>query len=136
MAETYRRIRRAVTKQEQDRGQWAEPTQVIISVDFEGVGSETTDVTFGIVFEGPPVYSWGVELQQDETLTPNDFPHVTSGVASWVTKEATTDVRASLLYLGATIWYRSASNRSYRTRLRTSFEGIAFKNPQHFQESS
>ena len=115
-----------------DRGQWAEDTQLIIAFDFDGVGAEQVDVEFGIVFEGAPLYSWGVEMQEDETLSPGDFPHVTSGVAAWNTKEASTNSEGRLLYLGATVWYRSVASRGYRTRLRTSFEGIIFKNPQYF----
>lgn len=134
MAEISRRIRRSNKRQQLDRGQWADQTQLIVAFDFEGIGSDIVDVEFGIVFEGPPVYSWGVEIQEDEILTPGDYPHVTSGVAEWMTKEASTNDQGRLLYLGAKVWFRSVSSRTYRTRLRTSFEGVAFKNPQHFSE--
>lgn len=130
----YRQIRRASTKQRLDRNQWADVLQLIIAFDFDGVGSKTQEIEFGMVFEGAPVFSWGVELQEDDELTPNDYPFVTAGVASWVTKTASADERSTLLYLGGTVWYRSVSNRSYRTRLRTSFEGIAYKNPQYLTE--
>lgn len=131
----YRRVRRSNIRQALDRGQWADPVQLIVAFDFDGAGSELVDIDFGLVFEGSPLYSWGVELQEDEILTPDDYPHVTSGVSSWKTKQVTEDKPGVLLYLGATVWYRSVSSRTYRTRLRTSFEGIAYKNPQYFQES-
>lgn len=132
MAEAYRRLRRANVQRTLDRGQWADETQLIIALDFDGVGAQQVDVEFGMVFEGAPLYSWGVELQEGETLWPGDYPHVTSGVAAWDTKEASTIEGGRLLYLGATVWFRSVASRAYRTRLRTSFEGIAFKNPQYF----
>lgn len=132
MAEAYRRLRRANVRQALDRGQWAEEVQLIVAFDFMGTGAETAEVDFGTVFEGTPLYSWGVELQEGEILTPGDYPHVTSGVQSWITKEASGNTGTTLLYLGATVWFRSASSRAYRTRLRTSFEGIAYKNPQYF----
>lgn len=135
MAETYRRIRRSNLRRDLDRDQWASEVQLIIAFDFDGVGAQQVDVDFGIVFEGSPLYSWGVELQEDDVLTPGDFPHVTSGVAAWKTKEVTEDKPGTLLYLGATVWYKSVASRAYRTRLRTSFEGTAFRSPQYFQES-
>lgn len=132
MPEVYRRIRQANKRQALDRGQWADETQLLIANDFSGAGSQLIDVEFGIVFDGAPLYSWGVELQEDEILTPGDYPHVTSGVSSWVTKQASTNEQSNLLYLGASIWFRTVSSRDYRTRLRMSFEGVAFKNPQYF----
>lgn len=134
MAEIYRQIRRGNVRRNLDRGQWAEQTQLVVAFDFDGSGSDTVEVDFGIVFEGAPLYSWGVELADDETLVEDDYPHVSSGVAEWKTKQASENEQSNLLYSGATVWYRSVSSRSYRTRLRTSFEGIAFKNPQYFQE--
>jgi hypothetical protein len=128
----YRRIRRANVRTQLDRGQWAGTQRLIVTADFVGIGSETFDVTFGTVFEGPPLFTYGVELQEDEVLTEGDYPHCTAGVALWDTKEASTNSAGRLLYLGATVWFRSVTARSYRLRLRMSFEGIMFKNPQYF----
>ena len=134
MTDPYKRIRRANVRQQFDRVQWAEPVQFVISTDFTGTGAATVDITFNFPFEGPPLFSWGVELQEDEVLTEGDYPHVTSGVAVWTTEEVSENSAGALLYLGATVWYRSVSTRLYNTRLRTAFEGIAYKNPEHFVE--
>ena len=134
MAEVYRKIRKASTRHELDRGQWAGEVQMLAGYDFEGSGEQSFDIDFGIIFEGTPYYTWGAELQDDETLTDGDFPHINSGVVSWVTQPASESQFSNLLYSGARVWYSVFSSRSYRTRLRTSFRGIVYKSPEHFQE--
>ena len=129
MTSAYTRIRKAATRQNLDRDTWAGNTLVILSYDTQGVGVIQTGVLdFGIVYEGPPFFSYGVEVQSGQALVSGDFPEVSAGVASWEITEG-----AMPFYLGADLWITVRANSPYRLRFRLSFEGISMRNTEHFR---
>ena len=132
----YVRVRKAAKRQELDRATWAQPIQVVAAYETEGVGELITDVIdFGTAFEGPPFFSYGVELMEDQVLVEGDFPFVTCGVQEWVLSgEASDDVPAR--YIGAVVWIRVSSATRYRLRFRLSFEGVAFRNAEFLRGAS
>ncbi len=131
---TYRSISKAGRKTRLDQETWAGTTLLFLSYDMTGVGEvETELLDFGLVFEGVPFFSYGVELQPGEVLTPGEFPAVMCGVKEWQLTEVEADTRATPFYLGAYLWISVSSNISYRLRFRLSFEGIAMRNVEHFR---
>ena len=129
----YAKVRRAIKRRELERSTWAQPIQVVVSYDTLGVGELTTDpIMFGTVYEGPPFFSYGVELAEGETLVDGDFPFVTCGVQAWITGEEVSDVRP-VPYIGAVVWIRVASSTRYQMRFRLSFEGMAFRNTEYLR---
>lgn len=133
---TYPRIRRAERNTDLDRRTWAAPNVVVINYDLLGVGSTNTEMLdFGLVFEGPPFFSYGVELLPTSTLIAGDFPQVTAGVREWLTSQSDADVAAYgariPFYLGASLWI--GASHGYDLRLRLSFEGISMRNVEHFR---
>lgn len=134
---TYPRIRRAETRIELDRGTWAENTFVVMTYDTVGTGVFNTElIDFGVVFEGRPFFSYGVELQGGEELVDNDYPMVTAGVAEWQTTEIVEDQQSLPFYLGAYLFISVDSSSSYRLRFRLAFEGIAMRNVEYFRGSN
>jgi len=126
---TYSRIRRADKRRELDRLTWAGPTQVLFTYEIEGIGGfETELMSFGTVFESKPFFSYGTELQLDETLTLNDYPMVMCGVSEWEVTETDEELLTTPYYLGSRVWIRVATARSYRLLFRLSFEGVAMRN--------
>lgn len=130
----YPSIRRADTAKDLDRQTWAGLTTLTFSYDTVGRGIvETELLDFGLVFEGPPFFSYGVETQPGETLVSGDYPEVTLGVKEWHITETEGDSRAIPFYLGAYVWISIGSATSYKLRFRLSFEGIAVRNVEHFR---
>lgn len=128
----YRQVDRAGRARQLDRGTWAENTVALMVLDIEGSGEQLTDLlSFGVVFDGPPSFSYGVELIEGQSLVPSDFPFVTCGVSTWETMqfEEATDGRGADYYIGAYLWVNVSSSTQYRLRFRFAFEGVAFKNP-------
>ena len=84
----YGNVRRKELSRGLDRNTWASLTQVVFEQETEGSGTLVTDpLLFGTVFEGPPTLSYGVELQEGQTLVDRDYPFVSAGVASYIQKE-------------------------------------------------
>ncbi len=132
----YVRSRRATKRQELDRATWAQPIQVVVAYETEGVGELLTDpIDFGVVFEGAPFFSYGVELVEDQTLVSGDFPFVTCGVNEWVTVEEESD-QVLQRHTGAVVWIRVSSATQYQMRFRLSFEGVAFRNTEFLRGDS
>lgn len=130
----YQRVRRADERNRLDRDTWADNRLLILAYDTLGVGEiETELIDFGLVFEEVPFFSYGVELQPNETLIAGEFPAVMCGVREWQLTEVERDNRDSLFYIGAFLWISIASNISYRLRFRLSFEGISMRNVEHFR---
>jgi hypothetical protein len=128
----YRGLDRAARHREVDRTGWAGSQLVLTTWDTIGSGTILTDlIPFGTVFEGQPFFSFGVELQEEETLTEADYPFVTCGVQEWQRTAESALQRAERFYTGATIWIAVSSFRQYRLRYRFAFEGTAMRNREH-----
>lgn len=131
---TYSRIRRAETRTELDRETWASPELLIATYDTVGAGViETELIDFGLVYEGPPFFSYGVEVQPGQALISGDYPEITAGVREWYTTEADADSQADVFYLGAYLWISIKASTAYRLRFRLSFEGISLRNVEYFR---
>lgn len=131
---TYPRVRKATSKQQYDRETWATPTQVVTAYDMVGAGQITTDpISFGVVYETPPFFAYGVELQTGETLVAGDFPYCMCGVSAWTTTEIADGSRDIPYYLGASIWINVSSTKPYKLRFQLSFEGLAMRNVEYFR---
>ncbi len=131
---TYRSISKAQDRNRLDQTTWARNSVLFLSYDTIGVGEiETELIDFGLVFEEKPFFSYGVELQPNETLIAGSFPAVMCGVREWQLTEVERDIRAVPFYIGAFLWISISSNISYRLRLRLSFEGISMRNVEHFR---
>lgn len=131
---TYPHIRRAESQIEYDRGTWAVNRLLILTYDTYGAGViESELIDFGLVFEGPPFFSYGVEAQPGETLVTDDYPLVTAGVKEWHTTEVEEDSQATPFYLGAHLWINITANTAYRLRFRLAFEGISMRNVEYFR---
>jgi hypothetical protein len=130
----YPHIRRAEQGKQLDRDTWAGQSLLIFAYDTVGAGViETELLDFGIVFEGPPFFTYGAEVQPGETLISGDFPEVTAGVREWHTSEVAVDDRAIPFYLGAYLWINIRSGTAYRLRFRLSFEGTAMRNVEYLR---
>lgn len=133
----YPRIRRAERSRQLDRDTWAGSTLLVMSYDTAGTGViESELIDFGVVYEGPPFFSYGVELQAGQTLVSGDYPKVTAGVREWElasTDTENTDARATPFYLGAYLWFSIDADNAYRLRFRLSFEGIAIRNVEYLR---
>ena len=124
-------------RRELDRRAWANNTVVVFDYETKGSGTFTTPMLeFGSPFEGPPLFTYGVERHSLEgELVAGDFPHVSAGVGAWnrvEEEEDFTEKKLLLPHVGATIWISVKSNKSYRLVFRLAFEGVAYKNPQYF----
>jgi hypothetical protein len=131
----YSNIRRSEESRVLDRRTWAGATTIVLAYETKGAGTLTTELLdFGLVFEGPPFFTYGVELAQGEILVDGDYPMVSAGIAEWVTKETSdedfAEKQLKLLHTGAYVAINVQTNKSYRLVFRMSFEGIAFKNTQ------
>jgi len=134
---TFQNIAARTRRTELDRETWAGETLLIISYDTTGVGEiETELLDFGVVFESPPFFSYGVELQPGETLVSGSFPAVYCGVKEFQKTDADNDDRAIDLYIGAFLWISIDTSVSYKLRFRLSFEGTAFRNVEYFRGSN
>ena len=72
---------------ELDRQTWASESTVVLRYETTGSGSFLTpELEFGIRFSGAPYVSFGAEMSVVDSLVDGDYPHVTVGVAEWVTK--------------------------------------------------
>lgn len=131
----YQNIARANKKTELDKGTWASQGVVIYTLDVKGSGELLTDaIDFGTVFQSPPAFAFGVELQEGETLATGDFPFITCGVSEWNTFQPHPEVpSAGLLYGGAYLWINVSSSKQYALRFRFSFEGTIFKNVERLR---
>ncbi len=130
----YPRIKKARQRTELDRATWSTTQLLIATYDTVGSGVvETELIDFGLVFDGPPFFSYVVEVQPDQQLIPNDFPEITVGVKSWETTDADGDTRSTPFYLGAFLWMSIGANSSYRLRFRLSFEGTTMRNVEYFR---
>lgn len=124
----FRGIERAGRTRETDRNSWAGSQLVLATWDTIGSGTIlTAGITFGVVFEGQPFFSYGVELQENQTLVDNDYPFTACGVSEWQTTVAD-DERGQLFYTGAVVWIRVDAGTSYRLRFRFAFEGTVIRN--------
>ena len=134
---SYRRIRQAQQKDRLDRATWADTTSVFSAYDVTGSGSLITEeISFGVVFDGVPFFSYGVERVADtQELVDGDYPFVAVGVSEWITTEpADPDTASSpIYYLGAKLYVNVVSTTQYNLRLRLLFEGTGFKNTQFFR---
>lgn len=125
------------TRRELDRKMWAGNSVVVFAFDTSGSGTFTTPMLeFGAPFEGPPLFTYGVERHQLQTeFTAGDFPHVSAGVGAWGRLENVEDFeekQIKLPHTGANIWISVKSGKSYRLTFRLAFEGVAYKSPQYF----
>lgn len=124
----FRGLERAARTRETDRNSWAGNNLVVTTWDTIGSGTtQTGGLTFGSVFEGRPFFSYGVELQENETLVDGDYPFTACGVLEWTTTVAA-DERAQLFYTGAVVWIRVDAGTQYRLRFRFAFEGTVIRN--------
>lgn len=134
---TFQNIADRTRRTQLDRETWAGETLLIMSYDTTGVGEiETELLDFGAVFESPPFFSYGVELQPGETLVSGSFPAVYCGVKEWKTTEVENDARAVDLYIGAFLWISIDTGFSYKLRFRLAFEGTSFRNVEYFRGSN
>lgn len=130
----YPRVRRVEQSRELDRGTWADTTVVLFTYDTVGAGIIQTElIDFGLVYDGPPFFAYGVENIEGQTLVSGDFPEITAGVREWYTSELGEEDRVVPLYRGAYLWISIASKTSYRLRFRLSFEGTAFRNVEYLR---
>ena len=134
MTTLYGHIEGAARARELDRGTWASGQTTVFAYETKGAGTAQTELLdFGIAYEGPPFFSYGVELVPGETLVDGDYPFVSAGVGQWVTKQDDEDFaekQLKLLHTGAYVFINVRSQKSYRLIFRMAFEGVAFKNSQ------
>lgn len=118
---------------ELDRNTWANHTTIVLKVETEGSGAFlTSDMEFGVRYSGPPYVSFGAEMSVVDSLVDGDYPHVTVGVAEWVTKSYGEDSVARGVvpeHIGARLWISVSSETSYRITHSLVFEGLAMKTP-------
>ena len=124
-------------KRELDRRSWASNSVIVFTFETSGSGTFTTPMLeFGLPFEGPPLFTYGVEKNPLEgDLVAGDFPHVSAGVGAWNRLEEEEDFvekKILLPHVGAVIWISVKSGKSYRLVFTLAFEGVAYKNPQYF----
>jgi len=126
-------VRRANTRRELDRSSWADYTTVVLKYETKGSGSFLTeDLSFGVRFSGPPYVSFGAEQSVVGSLVDGDYPHITVGVAEWVTKSYNQDEvtrGVALEHIGAKLWISVSSVTPYRITHSLVFEGLAMKTP-------
>jgi len=126
-------MRRTNLKRELDRNTWAGHAAVVLKYETEGSGSFLTEgLEFGVRFSGPPYVSFGAEQSVVGSLVDGDYPHVTVGVAEWVTKSSGDDAVARGVvpeHIGAKLWISVSSETAYRITHSLVFEGLAMKTP-------
>lgn len=125
-------IRRINIRRELDRNTWASHASVVLKYETIGSGSFLTDpLEFGVRFSGPPYVSFGAEQSKVGSLVEGDYPHVTVGVAEWVTKAPGEGrvVRGALEHIGAKLWISVSSETAYQITHSMTFEGLAMKTP-------
>lgn len=126
-------IRRANLRRELDRNTWASHTVVVLRYETTGSGSFLTPVLdFGVRFSGPPHVSFGPQQSEVGSLVEGDYPHVTVGVAEWVTKSSGEDADARGVipeHIGATLWISVSAETAYKITHHLVFEGVAMKTP-------
>lgn len=126
-------IRRANIMREHDRDTWASFTAVVLRYETIGSGSFLTpELDFGVRFSGAPYVSFGAELSEVGSLVNGDYPHVTTGVAEWVTLNSNDDNVARgvvLEHIGAKLWISVSSETAYKVTHHLVFEGLAMKTP-------
>lgn len=123
----YGGVQRSRRLKELERGAWVDNTLVLLNLDYRGIGELITSVEFGTVFEGPPMFSYGVVPILDSiALVENDYPFVTCGVSQWTILQDEEDELTDY-YIGATLWINVAASSAYDMRFRLGFEGKAFK---------
>lgn len=135
---TYPRIRQADRRTDLDRRTWAGEDKVVMTYDLLNTGTgtvETEMLDFGLVFEGPPFFSYGVEVIPGNELVAGQYPQVTAGVREWLVSTADDEYIESAklpFYLGASLWL-GVEFTVMPLRFRLSFEGISMRNVEHFR---
>jgi len=126
-------IRRANIRRDLDQNTWAGHAAIVLKYETEGSGSFLTEpLEFGVRFSGPPYVSFGAEQSVVGSLVDGDYPHVTVGVAEWVTKTFGDNPEARGVvpeHIGATLWISVSSATAYRITHSLVFEGLAMKTP-------
>lgn len=125
-------IRVSNRRRELDRNTWASHAEIVLKYETIGSGSFLTEeLEFGVRFSGAPYVSFGAETSEVGSLVDGDFPHVTVGVAEWITKASrnTVSVGGVLEHIGAKLWISVSSENAYRITHSMTFEGLAMKTP-------
>jgi hypothetical protein len=126
-------IRNANLRRELDRNTWANYTVVVVRYETTGSGSFLTPVIdFGVRYSGAPYVSFGPQQSVVGSLVEGDYPHVTVGVAEWVTRSSgeEADTRGVIPeHIGAKLWISVSAETSYAITHHLVFEGVAMKTP-------
>lgn len=122
-------IRRSNIRRELDKNTWASHATVVLKYETVGSGSFlTSELEFGVRFSNSPYVSFGAELSEVGSLVDGDYPHVTVGVAEWITKSDLVS-RGVSEHIGAKLWISVSSLSAYRITHSLVFEGLAMKTP-------
>ena len=126
-------LRKSSKRIELDRNQWASQSTVVLRYETTGSGSFLTEeIDFGVRFSGPPYVSFGPVMSEVGSLVDGDYPHVTVGVAEWVTQTASESDEARGVvpeHIGAKLWISVSSEAAYTITHDLVFEGLAMKTP-------
>jgi hypothetical protein len=120
----FRSTAQAFQEQSADRTSWAQRGRELVRFDTTSTGTLITpQIHFTYMYEHSPYFSFGVELLEG-TLTDENIPITSAGVASWLTM---TLPRGMLVYRGATLWAAVTSEAQFGLGWTFSFEGIVYR---------
>lgn len=126
----YGGINRTNRRRELDRRTWAESSLFVFPVDAaDSPTSQVFLIDFLTVFEGQPIFRWGVELRpESKALVSGSYPYMNAGVGLWTETGPEPPEGGVTLYSGATVWVRFGNASGYLYTFRFGFEGTVFKN--------
>lgn len=134
---SFRGIDNTRRSREIDRSAWAGDGREVLVWQTQGTGYVVTpEIKFRTVFDGEPFFSYGVELQEGETLAEGDFPFVSAGVAQWgIIRSNVTDDERPVFYTSAVIWIAVDATKEYKLQWRFAFQGTVMRNREHIGEA-
>lgn len=95
--------------------------------ELAGSGEATFPIVFPVGFVEEPIPLFGSILLPNQSLTPGDFPQITSTVRSWSDKYITDS--ATLYWVGANILTVGLGHDGMRFAVTGMFRGKALRNP-------
>jgi len=100
--------------------------QVESRVDISGSGEVSVEIDFPVVYSAKPIFTFGGELDDNQTAEETNYPVISVMVVRWKTVERPED---RTFYVGATVAIVALGKENQRAIAHCLFEGLAFRDP-------
>lgn len=108
------------------KGVAAETTRISGEFPFQGAGEGKVDVIFPVMFMEKPIFTFGAEVPDSQTIVSGKYPTISAAVAEWKMLERPPITR---LYYGCSVIVVVGGYQSQKLIVHWSLEGTALMNP-------